>query len=112
MKFKNLKSYRALILVAVAGTSIAVSNCGSKSGSGSRETQPNFADRGSVFSPGRSSVEFFESCFNLPSGEVAEFVGWMAAAVNLDNLSKVCRGLNQAGFTDGVSTTKEPADIN
>ena len=73
---------------------------------------PDFSDRGSLFSPGRGAVEFLNSCFNLPSGEIAEFVGWMSAQLKLESLAKVCSGLAEADFASGVSTTKEPADID
>lgn len=105
-----IKKVKAVAVLCLAVT--ALSQCGQKSGSGSRETQPDFDERSSVFTPGRRSAEFFENCFNLPPGEIAEFVGWMAAAVKLEGLSRVCRGLSQAGFSDGVSTTRDPADIN
>ena len=57
-------------------------------------------------------MEFLNSCFNLPSGEIAEFVGWMSAQLKLESLAKVCSGLAEADFASGVSTTKEPADID
>ena len=112
MKFLNSRRNQGIILISTAIMIATLSHCGSKNGSGSRDSQQDFGARGSIFSPGRGTVEFFENCFNLPAGEIAEFVGWMAAQVKLDNLSKVCKGLSAADFSEGVSTTKEPADID
>jgi hypothetical protein len=75
-------------------------SCGKKSGSGTRDTLPDFDSRSA------------SSCFGLPAGEVAEFVGWVAAAVKLDQLSKVCKALNSANFTDGVSSSADPVDVD
>lgn len=96
-------------LALLFGAALLLNNCGK--GEGTRDFLPNFDDRGSIMAPGRGAVEFLNSCFNLPPGEIAEFVGWMSAQVKLDNLAKVCRGLAAAGYSEGVSTTREPADI-
>jgi hypothetical protein len=112
MNFRSFRPSARIALLLSFMMALSLFQCGAKTGSGTRETQPDFGARESIFSPGRGSVEFFGACFGLPSGEIAEFVGWMAAKVNLENLSKVCTGLSKAGFVDGVSTTKEPADID
>jgi hypothetical protein len=103
---------KGLIILSTLLMGVTLARCGGKDGSGTRDSQPDFGARSSIFSPGRGNVEFLENCFNLPAGEIADFVGWMAAAVKLDNLAKVCKGLSAAGFSEGVSTTKEPADID
>ena len=112
MKYLNLRFNRGVLVFATALMMGLIAHFGSKTGSGSRDSQPDFGSRGSIFSPGRGSVEFLENCFNLPSGEIADFVGWVAAQVKLESLAKVCRGLSAAEFSSGVSTTKDPADID
>jgi hypothetical protein len=112
MKYSKTRFKRSMLVLATGLMTGLIAHCGGKSGSGTRDNQPDFGSRGSIFSPGRGSAEFLESCFNLPSGELADFVGWMAAQVKLENLAKVCRGLNAAEFSKGVSTIKEPADID
>jgi hypothetical protein len=111
MKSFRIKFARGALIAAAAMMTALITHCGSKSGSGNRDVQPDFGARESIFSPGRGSVEFLETCFNLPSGEIAEFVGWMAAQVKLEKLATVCRGLSAAEFNKGVSTTKDPVDI-
>ncbi|GEM_PF-2053765 len=110
MKFSRKVSARIGIGLFLCSSLVVLNNCGK--GSGSRDFLPDFSDRGSLFSPGRGAVEFLNSCFNLPSGEIAEFVGWMSAQLKLESLAKVCSGLAEADFASGVSTTKEPADID
>lgn len=112
MKYLNSRFNQGVLVFATTFMMGLITHCGGKSGSGTRDSQPDFGSRGSIFSPGRGSAEFLENCFNLPSGEIADFVGWMAAQVKLDGLAKVCRGLSAAEFSKGVSTTKDPADID
>lgn len=110
MKLSQKVSTRIVFGLVLCGGLLVLNNCGK--GDGKRDFLPDFSDRGSLFSPGRGAVEFLNSCFNLPPGEIAEFVGWMSAQLKLDSLAKVCSGLAEADFAGGVSTSKEPADID
>ncbi|NDE15876.1 hypothetical protein EBZ80_13190 [bacterium] len=108
---RDLRKKLRIVALTVLCASIGyLTNCGK--GNGTRDFLPDFSDRGSIFAPGRGAVEFLNNCFNLPPGEIAEFVGWMSARLKLDALSAVCSGLADSGFAEGVSTTREPADIN